>query len=426
MADNCPVDLSIIYLIFVPDNNLHKKFQQMQDAIRGLGLTAEILVVNFREIEPVELPKTGNTILRNLSAGSYGLALQNAINRSQGEFILSMDNDHSDPAQTLVDLWHARHQADVVIASRYIAAGNASVTKSRYFFSRLFNIAFSRGLDLGVKDMSSGFRIYRGDILRSMQLSSANFSVLQEILVYFYTEGYHIHEVPFTYCPGMPESRFRRVFKFSLDYLQTFYRLWKLRNSIESADYDARAYDTWLVPQRYWQRQRYKHISDFVKPDGPCLDVGCGSSNIIGMLPDKSVALDILMRKLRYAQRYDQNLLNASALRLPVRDASFQCVICSQLIEHIPRGDVLDELDRVLAPGGRLVLGTPDYSKWQWLLIEYIYGKVLPQAYADEHITHYSYTELFQEFVIHRNYELIVARYILQGELIMAFNKLET
>jgi hypothetical protein len=44
----------------------------------------------------------------------------------------------------------------------------------------------------------------------------------------------------------------------------------------------------------------------------------------------------------------------------------------------------------VLRPGGTLVLGTPDYSRRLWLLLEWIYGKVLPGAYAHEHITHYT------------------------------------
>jgi 2-polyprenyl-3-methyl-5-hydroxy-6-metoxy-1,4-benzoquinol methylase len=98
-------------------------------------------------------------------------------------------------------------------------------------------------------------------------------------------------------------------------------------------------------------------------------------------------------------------------------------VICSQVIEHIPRSDVLNELDRVLKPGGRLILGTPDYSKWQWIVIEWVYKHILPQAYADEHITHYTFTELSNEFIHKRGYRLEDKKYILQGELILSLIK---
>jgi SAM-dependent methyltransferase len=130
-----------------------------------------------------------------------------------------------------------------------------------------------------------------------------------------------------------------------------------------------------------------------------------------------------LARKLRYSRRYGKDLLQASGLCLPLSDETFPCVVCSQMIEHIPRGKVLDELDRVLQPGGLLVLGAPDYDHWQWRVIERIYKLVLPQAYADEHFSHYTFKELENEFVTKRGYFLEDVRYILQGELILCLRK---
>ena len=52
---------------------------------------------------------------------------------------------------------------------------------------------------------------------------------------------------------------------------------------------------------------------------------------------------------------------------------------------------------RVLAPGGMLVLGTPDYSRWIWRALEGAYKKVFPQGYATEHINRYTRTTLRQE-----------------------------
>jgi ubiquinone/menaquinone biosynthesis C-methylase UbiE len=63
----------------------------------------------------------------------------------------------------------------------------------------------------------------------------------------------------------------------------------------------------------------------------------------------------------------------ASLFDLPVESGVFPCVLCSQVIEHIPRPGALEELDRVLQPGGLLILGTPDYANWQWNVIEWLY-----------------------------------------------------
>jgi ubiquinone/menaquinone biosynthesis C-methylase UbiE len=106
-------------------------------------------------------------------------------------------------------------------------------------------------------------------------------------------------------------------------------------------------------------------------------------------------------------------------LPLPIRDASFPCVLCSQVIEHVPKDShILDELCRVL----RLVPGTPDYDHWEWVYIEKAYGFVEPGGYADEPIAHYTYNDLLQFFAA-RGFIHEATRYICRSELIMAFRK---
>jgi SAM-dependent methyltransferase len=354
---------------------------------------------------------------------AYGTALLLGFQEAAGERILVMDADQAHPTSTLRDLWEARSRAEILIASRYTRGGEAKMPLLRLILSRLLNAVFSRGLDLQVRDMSSGFRLYRTDVLRALSLESKDYDILQEILVKAMMEGYRIGEIPFVYHARSSRSAYERVFKFGLAYWKTFARLWRIRNSIGSADYDARAYDALMPPQRYWQRQRYKHITRLIRSQGRCLDVGCGSSRIIGTLPAGSIALDILMRKLRFSRIYGVLTVQGSLFDLPIPTGSFPCVICSQVIEHVPRAEALSELDRVLAPGGLLVLGTPDYAKWQWRMIEWLYKVILPQAYADEHITHYTYHDLRDEFVNQRGYALEAVRYILQGELILGLRK---
>ena len=77
----------------------------------------------------------------------------------------------------------------------------------------------------------------------------------------------------------------------------------------------------------------------------------------------------------------------------------------------------------MLQPGGLLILGTPDYAKWQWRITERIYTLLLPNAYGIEHVTQYSLSELISEYVGQRGYRLESVRYILQGELILALRK---
>ena len=333
-----------------------------------------------------------------------------------------MDADLSHPPAFVERLWNEREAADLTVASRYVPGGHANMGIYRYTLSRILNALFSRGLDVPIRDMSSGFRLYRSAMLREQHITSRDFDVLQQILVQAFAEGWRVREVPFVYEPREHGTSSARVWRVGTACLRTFGQLWKLRNSILAADYDDRAHDSRIFLQRYWQRSRHRYVMELIAGEGAVLDIGCGSSRIIGGLPVGSVAVDILQRKLRYARRFNRPLVRASGFALPFPDQSFPCVLCSQVIEHVPKeSPILDELCRVLKPGGRLVLGTPDYANWQWVYIEKLYGLV-PGGYKDEHISHYTNRELVQ-IMGDRGLRFEEERYILQGELIQAFRK---
>jgi len=253
-------------------------------------------------------------------------------------------------------------------------------------------------------------------------LEGTNFEILEEILVKAHAAGWRIVEIPFTYYPRDSGSSHARVVAFGMDLLRAFFRLWKLRNSIESADYDERAFYSLIPLQRWWQRKRHQIICEWARGAGKTLDIGCGSSVILQSINDV-VGLDILHNKLRYMRRYDVPLVRASIFALPVGDARFDCVVCSQVIEHIPYDDVIfTELGRVLRPGGLLILGTPDYATIGWRTIEPLYGFFAPGGYKDEHITHYTREDLIatcRRF----GFDLEGVAYVFRSELVLALRK---
>jgi glycosyltransferase involved in cell wall biosynthesis len=418
------LDLSIAIPALNEGPNLALLLPDLQEVLGSLNLGYEILVVTRQADEQTvrAAEGAGARVIEQQERG-YGGALLAAFAAARGRYLLTMDADLSHPPNFIRDLWSQRHAAEVTVASRYVDGGSAHMPVSRYLLSRTLNMLFGLGLSLPVRDLSSGFRLYKLNVVREQTLNARDFDILQEILVRAYADGWRTQEVPFAYASRRHGSSNARVFRFGLAYLRTFFVLWKLRNSILCADYDDRAYDSRIPFQRYWQRSRFRHVTELIAGQGPVLDVGCGSSRIISALPPGSAALDILLSKVRYARKFSKFLVNGTVSRLPFRDGSFPCVLCSQVIEHLPKDPgILDELCRVLAPGGRLVLGTPDYDNWEWVVTETLYRLLVPGAYADEHISHYTRRELILIFE-RRGLKLEATRYILRGELILAFRK---
>jgi dolichol-phosphate mannosyltransferase len=402
--------------------NLAVLLPRLARTLDELELTYDIIVITKEgDTETIEAASAGGAKVLLQTSEGYGGALVDGLRQATGNYILTLDADLSHSPSFVKDMWELRHEADITIASRYVPGGSATMPKARLYLSRVLNLVFRRGLSMPINDLSSGFRLYRRSTLDPEGIHGTDFDVLEEILVRAFCEGWRVQEIPFSYMPREHGSSSARVGRLGVAYIRAFWSLWKLRNSIAAADYDYRAFDSPIPLQRYWQRSRFRIATDLIAGEGPVLDVGCGSSRIIGALPTGSVALDILERKLRFNRRFGVPLVYGSGFALPFPDSSFSCVLSSEVIEHVPKeSPMIDELVRVLKPGGRLVLGTPDYSRWEWVYLEKLYARVAPGGYADEHIAHYTRTELI-ELMKAKGFVHEGTKYIARGEMILAF-----
>ncbi len=402
---------------------LDQTLAALHDTLHSLGIQYELLVVEAGSAADTSAVVARHSARRVRTAlPGYGGALRAGFAAATGDYVLTLEADGSHDPSVIASLWAAKNQADVVIASRYLAGGAADMPQPRKALSRLLNLVYRRGLALPVRDLSSGYRLYRGASLRSLSFEAYDFDLLEEILIRMMAAGDRIEEVPFRYRAGPSKSR-ARLARFAMSYVRTFGAMWKLRNSIASADYDARAFDSVIPLQRYWQRRRHAVITSMAAGAEMVLDVGCGSSRIVGSR--RLVGLDIVLAKLRYAKRYGNPLVHGSIFALPFKDASFDAVICSEVIEHVPAdARVFDELERVLKPGGRLILGTPDYDRWRWRALEWLYGRLSPGGYADEHITQFGRRNL-SLYLEARGMAIEAVEYVGGSEMILDLRKPE-
>jgi len=417
------IDLTVLVPVLDECDNVATLLPRLERVLQALQCHYEILVVDGGSRDrTVEVARAlGAQVLRQRAPG-YGGALREGFAAASGRYVLTLDADLSHDPDFVVKLWQTRETADVVIASRYVRGGVAYMPLSRKLLSRTLNRFFALGLGLPVRDLSSGFRLYRATALHELRLTGRNFDVLEEILVKAYAAGYRVAEMPFTYYPRDHGSSHARVFRFGLSLLGAFARLWGLRNSIASADYDERAFYSRIPLQRWWQRRRHRIVTSLARATGRTLDVGCGSSVILQSL-NHAVGLDVKLSKLRYMRKYRAPLVQGSVTALPFRDGSFDCVVCSQVIEHIPEDPaIFRELVRVLRADGLLILGTPDYATIGWRVIEPLYGFFAPGGYEDEHITHYT-LESLTELARRHDLEIVSRAYVFKSELILGLRK---
>lgn len=105
----------------------------------------------------------------------------------------------------------------------------------------------------------------------------------------------------------------------------------------------------------------YTWILGAVPPAGRVLDLGCGSAPLGPALHGRYLGVDLARAELAAARaRGVPALARAGADRLPLADGSVDTVVASMvLMVASPLPAVLDEVRRVLRPGGRLVATLP-------------------------------------------------------------------
>lgn len=230
-ADKTP-DLSILIPALNEQGNIGPLIRRCHATLRRLGLTYEILVIDggSKDATVAEAEAEG-AVARRQEGRGYGGALRTGFALARGQYIQTMDSDLSHEPEVIEQLWNARGRADVVIASRYVRGGAADMPLYRAVLSRILNVVFTTVLRIPVKDISSGFRLYRGNIVRSIRFNASDFDVLEEILILIYTEGGTVTEVPFHYRPRVEGKSHARLFHFAVAYLKTLHAMWLLRRS---------------------------------------------------------------------------------------------------------------------------------------------------------------------------------------------------
>jgi dolichol-phosphate mannosyltransferase len=397
--------------------NLELLLPALREVLEELGVPAEIVVADGGSTDGTReaAARRGARVVGQTERG-YGGGLLAGFAATTAPWIVTMDADLSHRPVFVQELWTRRREAEVLIASRYVPGGRADMDRVRRLLSHVLNRTYARVLALPLRDLSSGFRMYRREALDGIRPAARDFDFLEELLIRAHCEGWRVAEVPFHYMARGSGRSHARLLKFGWALARTLVRMWQLRNSVDAADYDYRAHDSQIWLQRYWQRARHRIVTGWVG-EGPVVDVGCGSSRIIVDLP-KALGIDLRHSKLRWLRPRHARLARASGDRLPLGDASVGTLITSEVIEHVTNAeDHLAEAARVLKAGGTLIAGTPDYGRWLWWALEWIYGKILPGAYAHEHVTHYTRASLAASLARH-GFEVLECRYVGGCEMI--------
>ena len=126
-----------------------------------------------------------------------GSALRTGFAEAHGEVIVTMDADLSHSMEIVSKMIAGCETADAVYASRYVSGGGmVGIPMWRKAISRIANLLMRLVFMSPVRDLTTGYRAYRTDAVRDIELTSSGFEVQLEITIRLLAAGRTIREIP--------------------------------------------------------------------------------------------------------------------------------------------------------------------------------------------------------------------------------------
>ncbi len=184
--------------------------------VRSMDVVKEVIVIDdgstdgSREIlNRIEAESRKNddsrnelkVIYQNVNLGK-GAAIRAAVPLVTGDMIIIQDADlEYDPQdyKTLLDPIFSE-KADVVYGTRFYGGGPHRVLFFWHYLGNQILTLFSNLLtNLNLSDMEVGYKAFRSEVLKSIQIKSNRFGFEPEITVKIAKRGYRVYEVPISY-----------------------------------------------------------------------------------------------------------------------------------------------------------------------------------------------------------------------------------
>jgi glycosyltransferase involved in cell wall biosynthesis len=221
--------LSIVIPAYNEAANILGTLSNVSSAVSGLGLDAEILVIDDGSKDDTAALVTANAsrfpgtrLLMNGRNMGFGATYRNGVDAAAGEYIVMVHGDNAWGAATLRDLFSRVGDADTVIG--YTRNMWQSRTYTRTVISKTFTMLVNAITGRGLQ-YYNGLQIHRADVLKGMTIQSTGFGFQPEVLVKALRQTKTLVEVPMDLMEREHGDSKAFRWKNAVDVYQTLRRL---------------------------------------------------------------------------------------------------------------------------------------------------------------------------------------------------------
>jgi dolichyl-phosphate beta-glucosyltransferase len=318
-----------------------------------------------------------------------GAAVRAGMGYVTGPIVGYCDADLSAGPDAIVQVLAAiRGGADVAMASRGLPESVLDIRQPWYreFAGRTFNSFLRWRAGIPFKDTQCGLKLFRAEaarqLFRHQRLDGFAFDL--ELVLVAMKLNLRIEEVPihWAHAEGSKVSLGRDSLRMARDAGRVWRRLKGEAFTAGVPSDDAMHMMTGSEDRHWWHVAKRRLVAaqlQMTLPPRRCLDIGCGGGAMLAEAAALGavVGTDLSVQALEHARtRGLEALVLCEAAHVALAPASFSTVLVLDVIEHHAQPEaLLREIDRVLVPGGRVIVTVPAFQ-WMW-------------SYADDVLGHY-------------------------------------
>jgi len=210
----CAVTLAICLPTYNERENLEAIVRALADVLARAGLDGRVLVVD--DASPDGTGEIADRLAaehefvrvlhreRKEGLGPAYLAGFHRVLAEGAELVMEMDADFSHDPNDVPRLVRAAEAADLVVGSRYVAGGGVRNWGAvRRTVSRGGCLYAQAILGLGVRDSTAGFKVFRREVLETIDLDairSKGYAFQIETVYRAVRAGFRVTEVPITFA----------------------------------------------------------------------------------------------------------------------------------------------------------------------------------------------------------------------------------
>jgi dolichol-phosphate mannosyltransferase len=219
-------DLTVVLPTLDESDGLRVLLPRLKALFEKLGVRGELLVVDGGSKDDTAAVAEEHGARVQLQKGrGFGSAVREGIEAAGAERVALMDADGSHAPEALEVFWARRHDAELIVGSRYCRGGSAQMDMTRQLLSRSLNLVSRRVLELPVRESSSGFRLYFRSAALAVASNATDFSIQQDLMVGILAAGGRVVEVPIHYAPRVGGASKANAWKLAPAYVRLLLRL---------------------------------------------------------------------------------------------------------------------------------------------------------------------------------------------------------